>query len=183
MIQSLNKIDFSNSKLENIKIKPSVYYGKIPKFYEQIDPLTEKEYDFDELCYLKLFLANNGISLDWLYSKLNEEMSRSEKLYNEYYIIKKVSNSLPMLNSMTIFFNILSVKANPLLATNNEKLKFLYKSFVFSPGLNKFPKLYLKYLEDYYKILVSGGTECELNALEILIAIAGLRPLSDQEEK
>jgi hypothetical protein len=183
MIQSLNKIDFSTSIYENIKLKQSIYYGKVPKFYEQIDPLTEKEYDFDESIYLKIFLTNNNIGLDFLYSKLNEEMARSEKLYNDYYLVKKVSNSLPLLNSMSIFFNILSIKVNPNLATNNEKLKYLFKSFVFSPGLSKFPKLYLKYLEDYYSILLSGGPENEQILLEVLIAISGLRPLSDKEEE
>lgn len=178
-----NFINFDkNIKSDTIKIRESKFYGKAPKFYIQVDPLTEKDLDFDGGIYMKLFCNNFGVDIDNLNNRLNENLNRAQKLYSQFYLHSK-ENSLGC-STMTIFLNILSLISNDNYSKNYEKMKYLYKTFISSAGLSKFPKLHCKYLEEYNNILINDGArENFTQMLNNLISIAGVRKLNQQEEE
>ena len=163
------------AKSDAVKTRDNKYFGKVPQFYEQIDPLTEKKVDFDENVYLRQFL--NIITLDSVSSKLNENINKAQKVYLAQ--TKKGTDS-----SMTIFFNQLSILYNEGYLNNYEKLKYLYKSFVISPGLNKFSLLYNKYLKEYNEILLNDKS-CDNSAVIFnnLIMLGDTRSLEPAEEE
>ena len=121
-----DKITIS-AKTDSLKIEDNKFYGKPPRFFNQIDPLTRKETRFDETNYLKYFLNVNNISYDNLLNKLMDNLTKSQKLYGLNYMLERENVST---NTMTIYFNILSVMANESYSKNNEKMKYLYKTFV-----------------------------------------------------
>ena len=128
-------------------------------------------------------MNTNNINLDFLYNKLNESLSKAQKLYTNYLLIKPKDNSVGS-TTMTIFFNTLSVLYNDTYTKNYEKLKYLYKSFVTSPGLNKFPLVYIKYLHEFNNILIhdeSGDNTATI--FNNLILISNVRTLDIEEEK
>ena len=45
------------AKTDSLKIEDNKFYGKPPRFFNQIDPLTRRETKFDETIYLKYFLG------------------------------------------------------------------------------------------------------------------------------
>lgn len=178
----IKEYDFSSFP-SNIKFKESKYFGKVPKFYEQIDPLTIRDIEFDEKLFLKFFVVHNKVNLNQLEIKFIELLNKSEKFYTDHFLIQKQNTNITHTNSLTIFFNILAVKSNWNIAKNNEKLKYLYKSFISHPGLSKFPKLHLKYLEEYCNILIQYKFDNYASLLEILFSIAGIRELTNKEEE
>lgn len=123
----------------------------------------------------------NNLTSENILNKLIDDLSKSQKLYQINYINEK-ENILS--NTMTIYFNILSVQSNENYSRNSEKMKYLYKTFVSSPHIQKFPKLFLKYIDDYNKILIEE--ENSLNYVTILnnlISISQFRILENNEEE
>jgi len=131
-----------------------------------------------------MFKNTYSIDLNFFYSKLNENLNKAQTMYTKNYLIKE--NQIT--NTMSIFFNIISILNNDTLSNNYEKMKYLYKSFIISPNLNKFPKLYSIYLEQYNDILLKDDNEANktTNACTILgnlISIASVRKLNYSEER
>jgi hypothetical protein len=165
-----------------MKYRENKFYGKSPKLYEQIDPLTEKDYEYDENFYLNTFLSKYNINYDFLYSKLTEFLNKAERLYSTHMMLSKENTK--GITSMTIFFNILSILYNDSYSKNPEKLKILYKNFVSCPNLNKFPLLYLKYLQEYNQILLyENSNETTGTIFSNLCSIANYRNLKQDEEE
>lgn len=174
---NLTQFDTKGIKLESVKTKESKYFGKPPIFYIQIDPLTKKDLDFDENIYLKLFITSYNINSETLFGRLNENIMRSKKLYQSNFLNGKENNT------MMIYFNMITLLH---VDQNNEKLKYLYKPIANSPGLNKFPDLYLKLLTEYNKVLLNDSTGTEANNSSILsnlVNIASVRDLTKEEEE
>jgi hypothetical protein len=172
----------SNIKSENMKYRENKFYGKAPKLYEQIDPLTEKDYEFDDNFYMKTFISNFNINYDFLFNKLTENLNKAERLYSTHMITPKENSN--GITSMTIFFNILSILYNESYSKNSEKLKILYKNFISCPNLNKFPLLYLKYLQEYNQILLNENCSDNIGIiLNNLCLIANYRNLTQDEEE
>jgi hypothetical protein len=172
----------SNIKSENMKYRENKFYGKAPRLYEQIDPLTEKDYEFDENFYMKTFISNFNINYDFLFNKLTENLNKSERLYSTHMITPKENSN--GITSMSIFFNILSILYNESYSKNSEKLKILYKNFISCPNLNKFPLLYLKYLQEYNQILLNENCSDNIGTiLNNLCLIANYRNLTQDEEE
>jgi hypothetical protein len=173
--------NFSNiidKNVQLLKFGESKFFGKAPYFYFQVDPLTKKEVGFDENIYLKTFINNYNISLENFYNRINENIFRAQKTYYSTYFKEKIQMTL------SLYFNVLTLLTNENYKNDIDKLKFLYRSFVGSPGLGKFPRLYLNYLENYNKIIFPGNDQenCQI-ILGNLINIASIRKLTKEEEE
>jgi hypothetical protein len=172
-------------KTETVRLRENKFFGKAPKFYVQIDPLTEQSSDFEENIWIKLFIHQHNLNDNSLMVKLMENLSKAEKIYYLSYLTQgKNAES----STLAIYFSILSLCKVPNNGFTNEKLKTIYGSFL-SPNINnslsKFPKLHLKYLDDYYEILLRDGEVLD-NAIPILhnlISIAEIRNLSISEQE
>lgn len=165
-----------------MKYRESKFYGKAPKLYEQIDPLTEKDYEYDENFYLKTFISLNNINYDFLYNKLTEYLNRADRLYSTYMVQSKENSK--GVTSMTIFFNILTILYNDSYSKYSEKLKILYKNFISCPNLNKFPLLYLKYLQEFNQILLKENSIDNAGIIfNNLCLIANYKNLTQVEEE
>lgn len=180
LINLINLLNFDSlmqgSKTDQIKIKESKYFGKVPRFLVEIDPLTEKEIEFNEDFYLKMYMVNNFISLNNLENKLIDDLNNAQKLYLSY-LNKNNDNS-----SMLIYFHTLQILNN--IHKEKETFKQIYKSIITSPHLNKFPLLFLKYLEEYNQILINESLQ-ENNTLILfnLNAISSIRELNSEEQE
>ena len=157
------------------------FFGKPPKFFYQIDPLTRKETKYEDVIYLKFFINMNNLSQENILNRLMDNLAKCQKLYQLHYMIGRENISY---NTMTIYFNILSVISNENYSSNFEKMKYLYKTFISTPNLAKFPKIYLKYLEEYNKILINeNNSDSFIIILNNLISISALRNLERSEEE
>ena len=71
-----HKFGFDTSK---VKIKENKYLGKLPSFYYLIDPLTNKDIEFDEHYYSKLSIAN--FNEEMIIAGLIGNIANAEKFY------------------------------------------------------------------------------------------------------
>ncbi len=179
--QQQDKNSLSISSLNSLKMEDNKFYGKPPRFFYQIDPLTRKETKFDEATYLKFFINMNSLTQENIFNRLMDNLTKAQKLYQSHYMIGRENISS---NTMTIYFNILSIISNENYSSNNEKMKYLYKTFISTPNLSKFPKIFLKYLEEYNKILMSENNPNNFaTILNNFISVSGLRNLEKSEEE
>lgn len=189
--------------------RESKFYGRQYKIYEQIDPLTEKQIEFDKIVYLKNFISTNNLNKANLSKKLIDNLYKAEKSYRKL-LIKTDENTNN--STMTVYFNILSMinfddygilskeseidysekeeSFNPSFDQKNnlEKLKCIFKGFVFNNTLFKFKDLYVKFLYNYNEVLKLDGifNNHKDNSEEILLnllSLSAVRVLTDKEQE
>lgn len=176
MGDSILEINKKVGKLDNIEIRPSKFYGKLPKFFIRIDPLTDKDVEYDDILYLKMFMAMYNIKEESFISLLDQSLINSQKWYQNSFLKDKENNT------MVLYMNYLA-----LLCKNNldgSRLRSIYKMIINSPNLNKFPLLFLKYVTEYTELLMKDGlSEDNAIILNNLVSIASIRALNAQEEE
>jgi len=106
--------------------------------------------------------------------KITEFINNAQKLYKNFFLKDN--------HTMTIFFqNMLMNEVND---KTEEKMKNYLKNFVNAKNLEKFPLLYMKYTNEYHKVLISEiKPENYLTIVQNLINITSVRELSNEEEE
>jgi len=188
--------------------KESKFYGRQYKIFEQIDPLTEKNIDFDKIIYLKNFITQNNINKNQLTKKLLENLLKAERLYKKFLISQKENST----TTMTLYFNILSMinlddykilnkhdeidylgnisdySPSEEQKANLEKIRCIFKSFIGNSTLYKFKDIYIKFLNNYNELLKldqifnNHKENCEL-ILHNLFNLSAVRVLSEKEQE
>jgi len=83
---------------------------------------------------------------------------------------------------MTIFFQ--NMLMNELGEKSEEKIKNYLKNFVTAKNIEKFPLLYMKYTNEYNKLLISENKpENYLTIIQNIINISSVRDISQEEEE
>lgn len=170
--------------------------------------MTERTVDFDKIYYIKNFISVNSLNKSTLSKRLVDNLFRAEKLYKKY-LINYPENSD---STLTLYFNILSMvniddfkvldKHQEIVYSANsevynptdekkenlEKLKSVFKSFIFNGTLYKFKDLYIKFLNNYNEILKLDGilNNHKDNCEEILLNffnLSAVRTLSQNEQE
>lgn len=161
------KYDFAK-----IKIVESKYYAKFPRYFFNVDPLTKIDLGFDEFIYIKLYLCT--INQDKINLKLKEFINNAQKLYKNFFLKDN--------HTMSIFFQNMMI--NELGDKSEEKLKNYMKNFVTAKNIEKFPLLFMKYTNEYNKVLISENKpDNYLIIVQNLINITSIRDLSKEEEE
>ena len=161
------KYDFTK-----LKIIDSKYYGKLSRYFVNIDPLTRIDLGLDDYICTKLYLCT--INQDKINLKILEFLTSAERLYKNFFLKDN--------HTMTIFFQ--SIAMNELNDKSEEKIKFYFKNFVAAKNLDKFPLLYLKYTNEYNNILISeNNSDNNSIILQNLINISSVREITQEEEK
>jgi hypothetical protein len=171
ILQEINKQEdkFDFSKL---KIIESKYFAKFPRYFVNVDPLTKIDLGFDENIYFRLYMCT--INQDIINLKISEYIANAQKLYRNFFL---KDNS-----TMNIFFQNLITR--DLLEKSEDKLKQFCYSAVNSKNLEKFPLLYLKYLEELNQVLISENkSENYLTIVQNIIKISSVRDLKQVEEE
>lgn len=171
MLEEINNYEFKFD-FTKLKIVDSKYYAKLPRYYIYIDPLTKIDLGFDEFIFIKLYLCT--INQDKINLKITEFINNAQKLYKNFFLKDN--------HTMTIFFqNMLMNEVND---KTEEKMKNYLKNFVNAKNLEKFPLLYMKYTNEYHKVLISEiKPENYLTIVQNLINITSVRELSNEEEE
>jgi hypothetical protein len=208
--QPLN--NYQPNHYDNAKLifRESKFYGRQYKIFEQIDPLTEKPLEFDKIVYLKNFLLSNDINKANLSKRLIDNLFKAEKSYRKFLLNNNNENSNN--STITIYLSILSMidlddfgilnKAkeinylgnekdfapSPEQKSNIEKLKSLFKSFIFNSTFYKFKDLYVKFLNNYNEVLKLDGifNNHKDNSEEILLnlfSLSSVRVLTEKEQE
>ena len=208
--QPLNNYQPNRNDNAKLIFRESKFYGRQYKIFEQIDPLTEKPLEFDKIVYLKTFVLSNNINKANLSKRLIDNLFKAEKSYRKFFL----NNNNENLNNstITIYLSILSMinlddfgilsKAqeinylgnekdfapSPEQKSNIEKLKSLFKSFVFNSTLYKFKDLYVKFLNNYNEVLKLDGifNNHKENSEEILLnlfSLSAVRVLTEKEQE
>jgi len=73
------KFSFDFNKL---RIKHRKYYGKLPNMYLQIDPLTFRDLEFDNVAYAKLSLS--GYSEDKIINNIINYLTTAQNFYQVF---------------------------------------------------------------------------------------------------
>lgn len=67
---------------------------------------------------------------------------------------------------------------------SEEKIKNYFKNFVTAKNIEKFPLLYMKYTNEYNKLLISENKpENYLTIVQNIINISSVRDISEEEEE
>ena len=92
-IEDFEEINGKKNIKKNKKIiYDSKFFGRQYKVFEQIDPLTEKQVEFDGIFHIKNFIEENKISKNLLSRRLVENLTKAEKLYRNFFLNKKEIN-------------------------------------------------------------------------------------------
>lgn len=106
--------------------------------------------------------------------KITEFITNAQKLYKSFFLKDN--------HTMTIFFQ--NMLMNELNDKSEEKIKIYLKNFLTAKNLEKFPLLYMKYINEYNKVLISENKpENYLTIVQNLINITSIRDLSLEEEE
>ena len=198
--QNINVTTIKNKEvpINKIEVEFSKFYGKPPNYsYKDIhNPLIKLDLGFNEDIYFKKFIYDKKFNTD---GSLNE-------LYNLY--LTKMSILFKKLNSIkscfkgeiNLYFNILKILSNESKENNifnisdlkiDESIFKLVSSFpnLSFDNINKFPKVYLHYLELITRSLIFNLQNPEVSnqsktSLFINLSLLGnLRQLNENEEK
>jgi len=207
-IEDFEEINGKKNIKKNKKIiYDSKFFGRQYKVFEQIDPLTEKQVEFDGIFHIKNFIEENKISKNLLSRRLVENLTKAEKLYRNFFLNKKEINQ----STMAIYFNILSMielddfkilkkkdeinfiepeeyNVEKEQLENLKLLKSMFRSFMSNSVLFKFKNLYEKFLNNYNELLKLESIICKHRdnneqILMNLINVSSLRKLSENEQK
>jgi len=205
----------ANAKLA---FRESKFYGRQYNIFEQIDPLTEKAIDFDKIVHIKNFISNNNLTKASLSKRLIENLVKAEKSYRSFLLNNNNNNpyndSHNSSSTMNVYFSFLSMinlddfgilnkqssevvdyleNANgfapsPEQKSNLQKLKGVFKSFVFNSTLFKFKDLYMKFLINYNEVLKLDSIfyNHKDNSEEILLNLfnlSAIRILTEKEQE
>ena len=182
---NLGKINVGNKEIafDKIKKENSKYFGKIPLYQYQYDPLNLKKIGFNELAYIKKFIVHNYISIDKLI-KENEYISK--KIIEHFEQVKGLNVS-----NINFYVSILKyvISQNYLDNTNIfYNLENIYHLLQNLKHINKFPKIILYFYTKLSDFLIKKQKSVSLSLnekkylFEILIKLGIFRNLTDNEE-
>ena len=183
---NLGKINIGNKEIsfDKIKKEKSKYYGKVPLYKYQFDPLTLKKIGFNDLCYVKKYLIEKNITCDKLIKEIYENISNQTMNYYDELKVFDVSN-INLYLLILKYFN-----AQKYLDDENVyiQLQNIYNMIKKIRSINKFPKVILFFLSKFSHFLIKKQSSSSLSInekkylFEILIKLGNFRNLSEEEE-
>ena len=205
----LNKtiIDSEEIPISSIYLYNNPFYGK-PPIYAYKKENSEEKIGYNDDIFLKLTITKNNLTLDKLDITFKDELIKNilsfyykESILEKGYEISNfdISNEIEMIG-VKLYLNILRFYTNypnngedkNLLQYKDEKdINFeLYKLFVKSERIRKFPKIYLRFLDkhvDYLIYQMKNEKEKFDNILKTILfkclsILASFRLLTEQEQ-
>ena len=211
--QTITQYQPNYSANAKLLFRGSKFYGRQYKIYEQIDPLTEKSIEFDKIVYIKNFIFANNLNKSSLSDRLVENLIKAEKSYRKFLLNNNQAENSSNSSTLNVYFNFLSMinlddfgilnkkhmeidyigdedtfAPTTEQKTNLQKLKSIFKSFVFNSSIFKFKDLYMKFVNNYNEVLKLDGifNNHKDNSEEILLNLFNLsavRVLTEKEQE